>query len=115
MLACAACMNECRYVTDKDLAFFQYHAEGSGEVQGAGAWEILMQREIPGVIKYICWRRMLPVCGSSDFDQGERNAARWEYSMKGHVSSCMCSMYASGTELWPCICCVWLGLGGSCF
>lgn len=61
-----ACLNMnacilCRYVNEKDLAFFQYHAEGSGAMQGASNWEVLMDKEILGVIKYTSWRRMLPV------------------------------------------------------
>jgi len=48
------------YVGEKDLAFFQYHGEGTGATQGASPWEILMEKEIPNCIKYQAWRRLLP-------------------------------------------------------
>ncbi|KAL6754172.1 hypothetical protein V8C86DRAFT_2710480 [Haematococcus lacustris] len=47
------------YVTEKDLAFFQYHAESGGPAPGASSWEIMMEREIPFIIKYTAWRRTL--------------------------------------------------------
>ena len=49
------------YVGDKDLAFFKYHGEGTGETQGAGPWEILMQKEVPNSLIYTAWRRVLQV------------------------------------------------------
>ncbi|KAG1674600.1 hypothetical protein FOA52_001849 [Chlamydomonas sp. UWO 241] len=48
------------YVTDKDLAFFQNHVEGDGDTQGAGPWELMMKKEIPGMVLYTAWRRGLP-------------------------------------------------------
>mmetsp|Transcript_37023 Transcript_37023/g.82299 ORF Transcript_37023/g.82299 Transcript_37023/m.82299 type:complete len:474 (+) Transcript_37023:167-1588(+) len=48
------------YVTEKDLAFFQYHGEGSGALQGAGPWELLMEKDITNTLKYTSWRRVLP-------------------------------------------------------
>lgn len=85
-----AWLDPCRYINEKDLAFFQYHAEGSGAMQGAGPWEVrkgrercasllsaseaskqadlltwphqvMMDKEIPGTLKYTAWRRVLPV------------------------------------------------------
>lgn len=50
----------CRYVTEKDLAFFQYHAEQSGPCDGASRWELMMNKEIPNCVKYKAWRRTLP-------------------------------------------------------
>lgn len=46
------------YVTQKDLAFFQYHADG-GECPGASAWELMMEKDVPNVVKYTAWRRTL--------------------------------------------------------
>uniref|UniRef100_A0A7R9V0B3 START domain-containing protein n=1 Tax=Chlamydomonas euryale TaxID=1486919 RepID=A0A7R9V0B3_9CHLO len=48
------------YVTEKDLAFFQYHGEGEGGTQGAGPWEPMMDKEMPNQLKYTAWRRVLP-------------------------------------------------------
>jgi len=48
-------------VTRKDLEFFQRNGEGDGEVPGASPWEVMMDREIPMVLKYTSWRRTLPV------------------------------------------------------
>ncbi|GIL73265.1 hypothetical protein Vretimale_4865 [Volvox reticuliferus] len=47
------------YVTQKDLAFFQYHMEQDGECPGATSWELMMEKEIPNVLKYTAWRRTL--------------------------------------------------------
>ncbi|GFR41128.1 hypothetical protein Agub_g1776 [Astrephomene gubernaculifera] len=47
------------YVTQKDLAFFRYHAEENGDCPGASAWEVLMEKEIPNCLKYTAWRRTL--------------------------------------------------------
>lgn len=55
-----ASFNDNWYVTEKDLGFFQYHAEGTGATQGAGPWEIMMEKTIPNVMTYIAWRRVLP-------------------------------------------------------
>ena len=57
----AASESDTWCVGDKDLAFFKYHGEGSGETQGAGPWELLMQKEIPNCLIYTAWRRVLPV------------------------------------------------------
>lgn len=59
--ACAPSALCSRYVTQKDLAFFQYHVEEEGEVPGASAWEMMMDKEIPNSVKYTAWRRTLPV------------------------------------------------------
>lgn len=47
------------YVTEKDLAFFQYCAEENGVVKGAGNWEQMIYKDIPNVIRYTAWRRTL--------------------------------------------------------
>ncbi|MEW5309502.1 MAG: hypothetical protein WDW38_001388 [Sanguina aurantia] len=54
------------YVTTKDLAFFQYHAEQSGALPGATKWELMMEQDIPKVLKYTAWRRLLP-CGKTEY------------------------------------------------
>lgn len=48
------------YVTSSDLEFFRYHAEGTGATSGASPWELLMEKEIPNVLRYRAWRRLLP-------------------------------------------------------
>jgi hypothetical protein len=50
-----------RYVTEKDLAFFQYHVEQEGEVAGASGWDLMLDKHINGQLKYQAWRRTLPV------------------------------------------------------
>ena len=52
--------DESWYVTSSDLDFFRYHAEGSGATSGASPWEVLMEKEIPNVLRYTAWRRLLP-------------------------------------------------------
>ncbi|KAG1674613.1 hypothetical protein FOA52_001862 [Chlamydomonas sp. UWO 241] len=59
-MGCSSSADEDWYVTEKDLAFFQYHGEGDGGTQGAGPWELMMEKEIPGTLKYTGWRRVLP-------------------------------------------------------
>lgn len=48
------------YVTEKDLAFFKYHAVEDGPTAGAGKWEIMLDKELPNVLRYQAWRRTLP-------------------------------------------------------
>lgn len=50
----------CRYVGEKDLAFFKYHAVEGGPCQGASEWQQMMQKDIPGFVRYQSWRRTLP-------------------------------------------------------
>jgi hypothetical protein len=50
----------CRYVGEKDLAFFKYHAIEGGPCQGASEWQQMMQKDIPGFVRYQSWRRTLP-------------------------------------------------------
>jgi hypothetical protein len=50
-----------RYVTDKDLAFFQYRVEQEGEIAGASGWDLMLDKHINGQLKYQAWRRTLPV------------------------------------------------------
>lgn len=47
------------YVTEKDLAFFQYCVEQEGVVKGAGPWEQILHKDIPNVLRYTAWRRSL--------------------------------------------------------
>jgi hypothetical protein len=49
-----------RYVNDKDLAFFKYHAVEDGACEGASPWQLMMNKDIPGFVKYTSWRRTLP-------------------------------------------------------
>lgn len=49
-----------RYVNEKDLAFFKYHALEDGPCEGASAWEKMMDKDVPGFVKYTSWRRTLP-------------------------------------------------------
>jgi len=51
-------------VSGKDLAFFQRHlGEGkdgeSATAHTGGPWEIMMKKEIPGLVRYTAWRRSL--------------------------------------------------------
>jgi hypothetical protein len=48
------------YVGEKDLAFFKYHAVEGGPCQGASEWQQMMQKDIPGFVRYQSWRRTLP-------------------------------------------------------
>ncbi|KAF8067289.1 RRP45A [Scenedesmus sp. PABB004] len=48
------------YVGEKDLAFFRYHALEDGPCEGAGPWEPMMSRDVPGLVRYASWRRVLP-------------------------------------------------------
>jgi len=54
------------YVTAKDLAFYKHHALGKGELEGAGPWELMMEKEVDGVTKYTAYRRTLP-CGKVEY------------------------------------------------
>ncbi|KXZ56547.1 CYCC1 protein [Gonium pectorale] len=47
------------YITQKDLAFYQYHMEQNGDCPGASPWEVLMEKDIPNCMKYTAWRRTL--------------------------------------------------------
>lgn len=68
-LATAACCSNqlCRsflpiprYVNEKDLAFFKYHAVQDGPCEGASPWEQMMHKDVPGFVRYTSWRRTLP-------------------------------------------------------
>jgi hypothetical protein len=48
------------YVGEKDLAFFKYHAVDSGPCEGASDWQLMMDKDIPGFVRYTSWRRTLP-------------------------------------------------------
>ncbi|GBF94927.1 hypothetical protein Rsub_08170 [Raphidocelis subcapitata] len=48
------------YVDEKDLAFFEYHAVQNGPLKGASPWEVTLDKDIPGVVRYTAWRRTLP-------------------------------------------------------
>eukprot|EP00882_Tetradesmus_deserticola_P000445 GHRQ01000489.1.p1 GENE.GHRQ01000489.1~~GHRQ01000489.1.p1 ORF type:complete len:484 (+),score=163.37 GHRQ01000489.1:1183-2634(+) len=48
------------YVGEKDLAFFKYHAVEDGACEGASAWEQMMDKDVPGFVRYTSWRRTLP-------------------------------------------------------
>lgn len=48
-----------RYVGEKDLAFFKYHAIEGGPCQGASDWQLLMQKDVPNFVRYQTWRRTL--------------------------------------------------------
>jgi hypothetical protein len=50
----------CRYVGEKDLAFFKYHAVEGGACQGASDWQLMMDKDVPGFVRYTSWRRTLP-------------------------------------------------------
>lgn len=50
----------CRYVGEKDLAFFKYHAVEDGPCDGASDWQLMMNKDIPGFVRYTSWRRTLP-------------------------------------------------------
>jgi hypothetical protein len=54
---------------EKELAFFksryadddeQRGAGGGGASNGAGPWELMMDKDLPGKLKYTAWRRTLP-------------------------------------------------------
>lgn len=48
------------YVTAKDLEFYKRSVETTAApTRENPAWEVLMDREIPGVVKYTAWRRYL--------------------------------------------------------
>jgi hypothetical protein len=49
-----------RYISEKDLAFFKYHAVEDGACEGASAWEKMMDKDVPGFVRYTSWRRTLP-------------------------------------------------------
>jgi hypothetical protein len=49
-----------RYVGEKDLAFFKYHAVEGGACQGASDWQMMMDKDVPGFVRYTSWRRTLP-------------------------------------------------------
>ncbi|KAF6264662.1 Bet v1-like protein [Scenedesmus sp. NREL 46B-D3] len=44
----------------KDLAFFKYHAVEDGACEGASSWEQMMDKDVPGFVRYTSWRRTLP-------------------------------------------------------
>jgi hypothetical protein len=48
-------------VTEKDLAFFQYRVEQSGEIPGSSDWDLMLDKHINKQLKYQAWRRTLPV------------------------------------------------------
>lgn len=57
------CPHACcavRYIGEKDLAFFKYHAIEDGATEGATPWEKMMEKDIKGFVKYTSWRRTLP-------------------------------------------------------
>lgn len=61
------CCPARRYVTSGDLDFFKRSVEAtSTPASQAGPWEQMMDREIPGVIKYTAWRRTLAVRTRAD-------------------------------------------------
>lgn len=72
-------------MTRKDFDFFKRSIEDEGPGQpvqqqcasGAGPWEQMMDREIPGVVKYTAWRRTLAVRRQS------QQAVQWEGSSGG--------------------------------
>ena len=49
-----------RYVTERDLAFFERHCESDQPLEGATKWELQMDKEFP-TFTYTAWRRILPV------------------------------------------------------
>ena len=62
LLACSSHVSPllCRYVTDEDLQFFKAHMEQNVPLEGATAWEPMMNRDF-GSFTYTAWRRTLPV------------------------------------------------------
>jgi hypothetical protein len=48
------------YIGEKDLAFFKYHAVEGGGCQGASDWQLMMDKDVPGFVRYTSWRRTLP-------------------------------------------------------
>ena len=48
-------------MTEKDLAFFQYRVEQSGEIPGSSDWDLMLDKHINKQLKYQAWRRTLPV------------------------------------------------------
>ena len=50
----------CRYVGEKDLAFFKYRAIEDGPCEGCSKWEIMFEKDLPGFLKYTAWRRTTP-------------------------------------------------------
>ncbi|KAI8467899.1 MAG: hypothetical protein J3K34DRAFT_386657 [Monoraphidium minutum] len=48
------------YVTEKDLAFFEYHAVQNGPCDGATPWELMFDKDVPNFVRYRAWRRTLP-------------------------------------------------------
>jgi hypothetical protein len=87
MLVPCTSMAAYRYVTQKDLAFFQYHVEQNGECKGASAWEIMMEKDIPNMVRYQAWRRTLPVSSHA------------QHSMWGYM--CMAVLVAATGPLAP--------------
>lgn len=49
-----------RYITEKDLAFFNHHALDGGACEGASPWEVTLDKDVPGLVRYTAWRRTLP-------------------------------------------------------
>jgi hypothetical protein len=66
-----------RYVSEKDLAFFKYHAEEGGPCEGASEWEVMLDRELPGVLRYTAWRRTLPRCVAWSVSSGVAAVGVW--------------------------------------
>jgi hypothetical protein len=46
-------------VGEKDLAFFKYHAVEGGPCAGASDWQLMMDKDVPGFVRYTSWRRTL--------------------------------------------------------
>jgi hypothetical protein len=50
-----------RYISaEKELAFFKARAIDGAAEPGASAWEKMMDKDLPGRLKYTAWRRTLP-------------------------------------------------------
>jgi hypothetical protein len=47
------------YVGEKDVAFFKYHAVEGGPCTGASEWQLMMDKDVPGFVRYTSWRRTL--------------------------------------------------------
>ena len=45
---------------EKELAFFKHRAIDGGEEPGTGAWELMMDKDLPHRLRYTAWRRTLP-------------------------------------------------------
>jgi hypothetical protein len=50
-----------RYLSaERELAFFKRRAVDGGAEPGASAWERMMEKDLPGRLRYTAWRRTLP-------------------------------------------------------